>query len=186
MAICESITTWGEMIYCINPYSWAYMGVALSIGLSISGAVWGIFITGSSIIGASIKSPRVRTKNLVSVVFCEAVAIYGVIMAILMAEKISDYKTNIYDDPEFYRMVLYAAIGLFWTGLGVGISNIICGICVGVSGSSCVLADAQESSTFIKILVIEIFGSALGLFGLIIGVMQSSMSAFPARSQVMH
>ncbi len=172
------------MISCINPYSWAYMGVAMAIGLSIIGAVWGIFIAGGSIIGASIKSPRVRTKNLVSVIFCEAVAIYGVIIAILMAEKITNYPKDIYSDPEFYRKVMYSSIGLFWTGVGVGLSNIICGICVGISGSSCVLADAQESSTFVKILVIEIFGSALGLFGLIIGFMQSAMSRFPDQSMM--
>jgi len=179
MAVCESITSWGEMFFCVNPYAWAYMGVALSIAFSIFGAVWGIFISGASIIGSSVKSPRVRTKNLVSVVFCEAVAIYGVIMAILMSEKIVSYKFDIMEDPEFYRQVLYSSMGLFWTGLGVGLSNIICGVCVGISGSSCVLADAQDSSTFIRILVIEIFGSALGLFGLIIGVMQSAMSVYP-------
>lgn len=132
------------MIYCVYPYSWAYVGVALSITLSILGAVWGIYITGASLLGATIKSPRVRTKNLVSVVFCEAVAIYGVIMAIIMSEKIEVYGTSeeIYGNPDVYKRILYASLSLLWTGLGVGLSNIICGVCVGISGSSCVLADA--------------------------------------------
>ena len=182
MEVCKNpIMNWAEMVYCVNPYSWAYLGVALAIALSIFGAVWGIFITGASLIGASIKSPRVRTKNLVSIVFCEAVAIYGVIMAILMSEKIVEYPAAYLDDQEFYKKVLYASLGFLWTGIGVGFSNIVCGVCVGISGSSCVLADAQDSNTFIKILVIEIFGSALGLFGLIIGVMQSSMCSFPIK-----
>ena len=179
MSLCQSPASWGEILYCVNPYSWAYLGVALSVTLAIVGAVWGMFITGASLLGATIKASRVRTKNLVSVVFCEAVAIYGVIMAIIMAEKINETKDDIYANPETYRQLLYSSMALLWTGLGVGLSNIICGVCVGISGSSCVLADAQESSTFIKILVIEIFGSALGLFGLIIGVMSASMAVYP-------
>ncbi len=31
---------WSDMFYCTNPSSWAYMGVALSLGLSIIGAAW--------------------------------------------------------------------------------------------------------------------------------------------------
>ena len=184
MIQCENLTSWGQIIHCINPYSWAYIGVSSAITLSILGAVWGIYITGASLLGSTIKSPRVRTKNLVSVVFCEAVAIYGVIMAIIMSEKIEKYGTTaaeLYENDDAYRQVLHSSMALLWTGLGVGFSNIICGVCVGISGSSCVLADSQEPSTFIKILVIEIFGSALGLFGLIIGVMQASMAVFPTK-----
>lgn len=39
------ISEWGQLFYDIDPYSWAYIGVAIGLGFSIAGAAWGIFIT---------------------------------------------------------------------------------------------------------------------------------------------
>jgi V-type H+-transporting ATPase 21kDa proteolipid subunit len=117
-----------------------------------------------------------------SVIFCEATAIYGVIMAIILANKIKKPEAEgIYQFPENWDMsgMYYAGYGMFSAGLSVGLTNIASGVSVGIAGSSCALADAQDASLFVKVLIVEIFASALGIFGIIVGIIESNSCTFP-------
>merc|ERR1711957_733569 len=91
-----------------------------------------------------------------SVIFCEATAIYGVIMAIILANKIKQP-----EEPS-------AQLGENWDLAGFY-----------YAGYACAIGDAQDASLFVKILIVEIFASALGIFGIIVGIIQSNACTFP-------
>ncbi|BGP42501.1 V-type proton ATPase subunit c'' [Rhodotorula kratochvilovae] len=161
----------GAFLEETSPYAWALMGIGLNIGLSVIGAGWGIWITGASILGGSVRTPRIRTKNLISIIFCEVVGIYGIIISIVFSAKIGAVTSF---DELYTARNYYTGYSLFWGGLTAGACNLLCGVAVGISGANAAIADAADPQLFVKVLVIEIFSSILGLFGLITSLLMSS------------
>lgn len=69
-------------------------------------------------------------------------AIYGVIMSIIFSSKIN----NITGDALHSGSNYYTGYAIFWSGLLSGMCNLICGVSVGINGSSAALADAADPS----------------------------------------
>jgi len=128
--------------------------------------------------GCGRSCPRIRSKNLISVIFCEAVAIYGVIVSIILQTKIEKSDDFEPDLVGLKTLQQFSGYSVFWAGVCCGIGNLACGVCVGICGSGCALADAQNGALFVKILVIEIFASALGIFAIIVAIIGSTSARF--------
>ena len=114
---------------------------------------------------------------MISVIFCEAIAIYGVIVSIILLKKPNTWDYNNADKTitsEIFHDAKRKGYQIFAAGIMVGFSNLACGVCVGIIGSSAALTDAQQKGTFMKMLIIEIFGSALGLYGVIVAIVLAS------------
>ena len=115
-------------------------------------------------------------SNFLSVIFCEAVAIYGVIVAIILQTKVEAVAAN--EDGTYSLAAYNAGYAILGAGSVTGWANLACGLSVGVVGSAAALADAANPTLFVKILVVEIFASALGLFGVIIGLIMAGNANF--------
>ena len=81
---------------------------------------------GASLMGAAVRVPRIWSLNLISVIFCEAVALYGVIIAIILSQKVRSVPM----DPVTMRYCPFAyssGYASFASGYTVGLGNLICG-----------------------------------------------------------
>ena len=103
----------------------------------------GIFTVATSILGAGVGAPRITNKMLISVVFCEVVAIYGVIMAIVFSTKLNPEVTPEQLDTHASH---FTGHGVFWGGITVGICNLFSGIAIGINGSGTALAAAANDT----------------------------------------
>ena len=62
-----------------------------------------------------------------SIIFCEATAIYGVIIAIILQNKMKAVENPSDLDPSSNPMLYHAAYAVFGAGLAVGLTNLASG-----------------------------------------------------------
>lgn len=155
----------GAKIDC-DPTSsfFGYMGVMSALVFANLGAAYGTAKSGVGIMSMGVMRPDLIMKSIIPVVMAGVLGIYGLITAVIINEKLSE-------PAKYSAYTGYAHLG---AGLTVGMSSLAAGLAIGIVGDAGVRANAQQTRLFVGMILILIFAEALGLYGLIIGLVVAS------------
>ncbi|KAG0729158.1 V-type proton ATPase proteolipid subunit [Chionoecetes opilio] len=137
------------------------MGCASAIIFSSLGAAYGTAKSGVGIAAMSVMRPELIMKCIIPVIMAGIIAIYGLVVAVLLAAKL-DSAENGY--------TLYMGFVHLGAGLSVGLSGLAAGFAIGIVGDAGVRGTAQQPRLFVGMILILIFAEVLGLYGLIVAI----------------
>lgn len=153
------------------PPSAAFFGMIGTSGALVFanlGAAYGTAKSGVGIAAAGVMKPDAIMKSIIPVVMAGILGIYGLIIAVIIGTKITG-PTNGQGYSAFKGYAHLAA------GLSVGLSALGAGLAIGIAGDAGVRASARQPKMYVGLILILIFAEALGLYGLIVGlVLQTS------------
>merc|ERR1711869_25612 len=127
----------------------------------------GAYGTAKSGVGLSsmgVMRPDLVMRSIIPVVMAGVLGIYGLITAVIINGKL--------DKLDSYSA--YSGYAHLSAGLCVGMSSLAAGLAIGIVGYAGVRANAQEPKLFVGMILILIFAGALGLYGLIVGLVVAS------------
>jgi V-type H+-transporting ATPase 16kDa proteolipid subunit len=139
-----------------------FIGVASALVFANLGAAYGTAKSGVGISSMGVIKPELIMKSIIPVVMAGVLGIYGLIVAVILVQKISDTSYSYYDG---YKHLA--------SGLCCGLSSLAAGMAIGIVGDAGVRANAQQDKIFVGMILILIFAEALGLYGLIIALILS-------------
>jgi V-type H+-transporting ATPase proteolipid subunit len=137
------------------------MGAAAAIIFSSLGAAYGTAKSGTGIAAMSVMRPELIMKSIIPVVMAGIIAIYGLVIAVLIAGGIN---------PASEGYKLYNGFVHLGAGLAVGFSGLAAGFAIGIVGDAGVRGTAQQPRLFVGMILILIFAEVLGLYGLIVAI----------------
>ncbi|CAL1127871.1 unnamed protein product [Cladocopium goreaui] len=140
-----------------------FMGVTSALVFANLGAAYGTAKSGVGIASMGVMRPDMIMKSIIPVVMAGVLGIYGLITAVIINGKMDAANYSAYSG--------YAHLG---AGLTVGMSSLAAGLAIGIVGDAGVRANAQQPRLFVGMILILIFAEALGLYGLIVGLVVAS------------
>ncbi|ROT64851.1 V-type proton ATPase 16 kDa proteolipid subunit c [Penaeus vannamei] len=149
-----------EDIPMYSPF-FGVMGAAAAMVFSALGAAYGTAKSGVGIAAMSVMRPELIMKCIIPVVMAGIIAIYGLVVAVLIAGKL---------DAADKGYTLYQGFVHLGAGLSVGLSGLAAGFAIGIVGDAGVRGTAQQPRLFVGMILILIFAEVLGLYGLIVAI----------------
>merc|ERR1711970_1473621 len=137
------------------------MGATSAMVFSAMGAAYGTAKSGTGIAAMAVMRPEAIMKSIIPVVMSGIVAIYGVVVAVLIAGQL---------EPAGDKYTLYKGFVHLGAGLSVGLSGLAAGYAIGIVGDAGVRGTAQQPRLFVGMILILIFAEVLGLYGLIVAI----------------
>merc|ERR1711972_1103926 len=134
------------------------MGATSAMVFSAMGAAYGTSQSGTGIAAMAVMKPELIMKSIIPVVMAGIIAIYGLVVAVLIAGDIS------------MEYTLYKGFVHLGAGLSVGLSGLAAGYAIGIVGDAGVRGTAQQPRLFVGMILILIFAEVLGLYGLIVAI----------------
>ncbi|KAH1442500.1 v-type proton ATPase 16 kDa proteolipid subunit 2 [Aspergillus fumigatus] len=146
----------------------SFAGIASAMIFGSMGAAYGTAKSGIGISGVGTFRPDLIMKSLIPVVMSGIIAVYGLVIAVLIAGDMAP--------PPTQNMSLYTGFMHLASGLSVGLAGVAAGYTIGIVGDVGVRAYMQQSRVYVGMILILIFGEVLGLYGLIVGLILNSKS----------
>lgn len=144
-----------------------FVGVTSAVVFANIGAAFGTAKSGVGISSMGVMRPDLIMRSIIPVVMAGVLGIYGLITAVIINSKLTA--------PDKYSTFSgYAHMG---AGMIVGLSSMSAGMAIGIVGDAGVRANAQQPKLFVGMILILIFAEALGLYGLIVGLVLASSSS---------
>ena len=154
-------TKLGSDIENAIPVFYGYMGITCALVFANLGAAYGTAKSGVGICAMGIMKPASIIKGVIPVIMAGILGIYGLIVAVILGQKLSGENTYI-DIKKGYQFL--------GSGLCCGLTSFGAGIAIGIGGESGVRALGQQDKVFVGMMLILIFSEALGLYGLIVSL----------------
>jgi len=137
------------------------MGASAAMIFSALGAAYGTAKSGTGIAAMSVMRPELIMKSIIPVVMAGIIAIYGLVVAVLIAGSLNTPESGYTPFKGFLHL---------GAGLAVGLSGLAAGFAIGIVGDAGVRGTAQQPRLFVGMILILIFAEVLGLYGLIVAI----------------
>ena len=158
-----------------DPVAWsffAFQGIAAAVVFSNVGAAYGTAKSGIGIGSMAVTRPALVYKSLIPIIMAGILGIYGLIVAVILYGQIP--AVNLISNSPSWGC--YSGLKGFSAGLCAGGSALAAGYAIGVAGDASVRCYGMNQQIFVGMILILIFGEAIGLYGLIIAIIMSKLS----------
>jgi len=148
------------------PYTssfYSYLGMGIGVSFACLGSAFGTAKAGKGVVAAGVMKPQQAMKNTLPVIMAGVLGIYGLIIAIVINTSLTTY-------AKYTVVPLFLSYGHLAAGICTGIAALSAGISIGIAGNAGARANARNPKLFVVMLLILVFGEALALYGLIIGL----------------